>query len=99
MPPPTPVDSWLASRRFGVVRDAGSSGSRLQIYSWKAARAEREGRGADDLHSLPQVGKGTEKGEEWSVKVEAGKLLPLLSSVRRLGGLFTLSYRALYVWG
>jgi golgi apyrase len=72
MPPPIAVDSWLASRRFGIVIDAGSSGSRLQIYSWKDARTVREQEGEKVYHSLPTVEKGTKEGEEWVKKIEPG---------------------------
>lgn len=51
-----------------MVIDAGSSGSRLQIYSWKDARVAR----GDTLDTLPKVEKGTQDGEEWSMKVEPG---------------------------
>jgi Golgi apyrase len=70
MPPPTASDPWLAGRRFGIVIDAGSSGSRLQIYSWKDPRITS----LDDrlLGSLPEVEKGVRGGEGWVSKVEPG---------------------------
>ncbi|GJE87050.1 golgi apyrase [Phanerochaete sordida] len=95
MPPPTSVDAWLASRRFGIVIDAGSSGSRLQIYSWKDTRSAREQGGTEVLNALPTVEKGTRTGEDWVTKVEpglssfadnpegvAGYLAPLLEHAR-----------------
>jgi golgi apyrase len=72
MPPPTVVDSWLAARRFGIVIDAGSSGSRLQIYSWKDPRAVYEQNGEEVAHTLPKVEKGARPGEEWMSKIEPG---------------------------
>ena len=73
MPPPSVVHPWLAARRFGVVIDAGSSGSRLQIYSWTDPRALAD---RTPLNTLPKVEKGTLDSEQWSVKVEPGESAP-----------------------
>ncbi|KAL5532849.1 YND1 [Sanghuangporus sanghuang] len=95
MPPPSTVDSWLHGRRFGIVIDAGSSGSRLQIYSWRDPRLVRQEEGPKAYYSLSQVGKGTENPDDWVRKVEpgissfaenpddvAGHLAPLLDHAR-----------------
>lgn len=72
MPPPTVVDPWLAGRHFGIVIDAGSSGSRLQIYSWKDPQTLNVAKGSPLASRLPQVEKGTRDNEMWVSKVEPG---------------------------
>lgn len=83
MPPPTSSDAWLAARRFGIVIDAGSSGSRLQIYSWKDPQSVLEEHGDAVRNVLPRVDKGVQFGEDWVKKVEPGALHTSLPSLFR----------------
>ncbi|KAK1230627.1 Golgi apyrase [Marasmius sp. AFHP31] len=72
MPPPIAGDTWLAGRRFGIVIDAGSSGSRLQIYSWRDSWVVLTDKGEEVANTLPKVERGTQNGEGWVKKVEPG---------------------------
>lgn len=68
--------SWLEARKYAILIDAGSSGSRMQVYSWrdpKLDRAVKESKG-QDVKTLPKVEKGTWEGSgtDWSLKAEPG---------------------------
>lgn len=54
--------------------DAGSSGSRIQIYSWLHHQLAKSLRQADgeSLSVLPRVEPGVPEGDEWQLKVTPG---------------------------
>ncbi|KAI9104756.1 nucleoside phosphatase family-domain-containing protein [Phlyctochytrium arcticum] len=73
------IAAWKRNRQYGIVIDAGSSGSRVQIYSWQnpthirkvAQEAPTELRD-QLLDVLPAIEKGEETGEHWQMKEEPG---------------------------
>ena len=58
----------MGKSRYGVILDAGSSGTRLHIYRWLDASIAREGASAKLLHSLPVL----ETSDKWTKKTHPG---------------------------
>ncbi|KAG9296447.1 hypothetical protein G9A89_015039 [Geosiphon pyriformis] len=69
---PSIKSDWLQNRNFGVVIDAGSSGSRIQVYSWKDHRWARQNKLESELQILPTIEKGVEEGTNWHMSIKPG---------------------------
>ena len=54
--------------RYGIIFDAGSSGTRLHIYRWLDSDTARKEAGVKELHSLPVL----ETKNKWTEKIHPG---------------------------
>jgi hypothetical protein len=79
-----PPISQLISTRYALVIDAGSSGSRLQIYSWQDPEAERQGIVTTIKDRFKKQGKAGKKGKgkadaadelEWEIESALRRLV------------------------
>lgn len=58
--------------QYGVILDAGSSGTRVYVYRWLKASKAKDKADDEELRSLPVL----KTKEDWALKTHPGKLNP-----------------------
>lgn len=71
---PLADEDWENNRHYGVIVDAGSSGSRVYVYSWKDHSFVKSNNTAENLKgAIPIVERADKNGLKWTHRQEPGK--------------------------
>ncbi|KAI8343517.1 nucleoside phosphatase family-domain-containing protein [Chlamydoabsidia padenii] len=70
---PLTDEDWENNRRYGVIIDAGSSGSRVYVYSWKDHDFMKSTHSIEELKgTIPIVERADKNGLKWTHRQEPG---------------------------